>query len=86
MGVTHSSLTSTIASGASDCSVKIWEQSTSEEKFVLLQSVSLGSGFVFGVDLYYFYEHLMLALGTDTGKVEMYVKQDSEVSQWTTVF
>ncbi len=69
----------TIASGAADCSINIWERNTCEAKFQLLQSITFGSGFVFGVDLYCLYGHLMLACGTETGKVEVHVKQGKEV-------
>lgn len=75
------SSTTTIVSAGSDSTLNIWERSSSEERFQPLQSVALGSGFVFGVDLCCLYGHLMLACGTDTGKVVLYVKQDSKVSR-----
>ena len=78
--VAAESSTTTVVSAASDSTVNIWERSSTDGKFGLLQSILLGSGFVFGVDLCCLHDHLMMACGTDTGKVVMYVKQDSKVS------
>lgn len=73
--------TTTIASGASDSTLRIWERRSSSS-FQLLQTVSFDSGFVLGVDLHCLYGHLLLACGTDLGNVEILVKQlqDSKAS------
>ena len=77
------SITTTIASSSSDFTVKIWQrdESSSERKFQLLQTLACGSGFVLGLDIHCVDDgHVILACGTDVGKVEIYAKQDDQVS------
>ena len=69
----------TVVSGAADCTLNVWVRGSLENKFDLLQSVSFGSGFVFGVDVFLLCGHLLCACGTDTGKVEVFVKHGNQV-------
>lgn len=80
-GITQHSdaeVTTTVVSGSSDFTVKVWKRA-GREQFQLVQTLSSESGFVLGVDLCCLQHHLMLACGTDTGKVEVHVQQKDDV-------
>ena len=72
--------TTTLASGSSDSTVKVWERREDEDKFLLLQTLPLGSGFVLGLDLHCLNGHVVLAYGDSEGKVDLHVRQDGKVN------
>ena len=73
--------TTIIVSGSSDYTAKVWEKKSpsSVSKFQLVQTVSFGHGFIMGVDVHCFDEHLILACGTDVGTIEIYTRQSYQV-------
>ena len=65
----------TLASGASDCTLKVWG-GNSPSKFQLLQTLSFARGVVLGVALHWFHQHLFLACGCSEETVEVFVAQE----------